>query len=60
MDDKYPNVEAQTTSFQAHAASLQKEENKGIEMYKQCLSSILTLPTLSYKKQVEENKCLLD
>ena len=48
-------MEAHTTAFQAHAASLQKEENKGIEMYKQCLKSILTIPTLSYSKQVVEN-----
>ena len=47
MDDEYPNVESHTAAFQVHAASLQKEENKGIEMYKQCLTWILTIPTLS-------------
>ena len=60
MDDKYPNAESHTAVFQAHAASLQKEENKGIEMYNQCLTSILTIPTLSHNKQVEEDICFLD
>ena len=43
-----------------HTVSLQRTENKGIQLYTKCLESILITPTASYNKQVEENKRLLN
>ena len=43
-----------------HTVSLQRTENKGIQLYTKCLESILITPTASYNKQVEENKWLLN
>ena len=54
-DESYPSDEMRTAAFHIHVASLQHKENKGIEAYKDCLKSILITPTVSYKKQVEEN-----
>ena len=43
-----------------HTISLQQTENKGIQLYTKFLESILTTPTASYNKQVEENQRLLN
>ena len=43
-----------------HTVSLQRTENKGIQLYTKCLESILITPTASYNNQVEENKRLLN
>ena len=43
-----------------HTVSLQRTENKGIQLYTKCFESILITPTASYNKQVEENKWLLN
>ena len=43
-----------------HTVSLQRTENKGIQLYKKCFESILITPTASYNKQVEENIRLLN
>ena len=37
-----------------------KNENSGIHTYIKCLESILTIPTTSNNKQVEENKQLVN
>ena len=47
-------------AMQHHIASLQCPKNSGIKLYTTCLESILVIPTASYKKQVEENKHLLN
>ena len=60
MNDEYPMVEAQTNAMHFHTISLQRTENKGIQLYRKCLESILTTPTASYNKQVEENQRLLN
>ena len=56
MNDEYPMVEARTDAMHLHTISLQRTENKGIQLYTKCLESILTTPTASYNKQVEENQ----
>ena len=43
-----------------HTISLQKTENKGIPIYTKCLECILTTPTASYNKQVDQYKGLLN
>ena len=60
MNDEYPTVEARTNAMHLHTISLQRTENKGIQLYIKCLESILTTPTASYNKQVEENQRLLN
>ena len=37
--------------------SLQKIENKGIQTFLKCLEAILTIATLSYQNQVQEDQC---
>ena len=56
MDDEYQTVEERTNAMHLHTISLQRTENKGIQLYTKCLESILTTPTASYNKQVEENQ----
>ena len=56
MEDKYPTVEEHTKAMHFHTTSLQQSKNSGIQIYVKCLESILTIPTTSYNKQVEENK----
>ena len=60
MDDEYQMVEEWTNAMHLHTISLQRTENKGIQLYTKCLESILTTPTASYNKQVEENQRLLN
>ena len=60
MEDEYPTVEERTKAMHFHTTSLQQSENLGIQTYVKCLESILTIPTTSYNKQVEENKHLLN
>ena len=60
MADEYPTVEERTKVMHFHTSSLQQSENFGIQTYVKCLESILTIPTTSYNKQVEENKQLLN
>ena len=60
MDDEYQTVEEWTNAMHLHTISLQQTENKGIQLYTKCLESILTTPTASYNKQVEENQRLLN
>ena len=60
MDDEYTMVEEWTNAMHLHTVSLQRSKNKGIQIYTKCLESILTTPTASYNKQVEENKWLLN
>ena len=43
-------------ALQSHMVSLQNAENKGIQTYIKCLETILTIPTNSYNKQVQENQ----
>ena len=56
MEDEYPTVEECTKAMHFHTALLQRSENSGIQTYVKCLESILTIPTTSYNKQIEENK----
>ena len=56
MEDEYPTVKECTKAMHFHTTSLQRSENSGIQAYMKCLESILTIPTTSYNKQVEENK----
>ena len=60
MNDEYPTVEVRTNAMHLHTISHQRTENKGIQFYTKCLESILTTPTASYNKQVEENQRLLN
>ena len=60
MEDKYPTVEECTKAMHFHTTSHQRSENSGTQIYVKCLESILTIPTTSYNKQVEENKRLLN
>ena len=60
MDDEYSMVEERTNAIHLHTVSLQRTENKGIQLYMMCLESVLTTPTASYNNQVEENKRLLN
>ena len=56
MEDEYPTVEEHMKVMHFHTTSLQRSKNSGIQTYVKCLKSILTTPTTSYNKQVEENK----
>ena len=56
MEDEYPTVEECTKAMHFHTTLLQRSKNSGIQTYVKCLESILTIPTTSYNKQVEENK----
>ena len=58
LDDEYPTVEERTNAM--HTVSLQRTENKGIQLYMKYLESILITPTACYNKQVEEIKWLLN
>ena len=58
MESEYATVEEQTKALQYHTASLQRQENFGIELYIKCLDCILVTPTAAYNKQVDENKRL--
>ena len=60
MEDEYPTIDECTKAMHFHTASLQKSENSGIHTYVKGLESILTIPTTSYNKQVEENKRLIN
>ena len=60
MEDEYPTVEECTKAMHFHTTSLQISKNSGIQTYVKCLKSILTIPTTSYNKQIEENKQLLN
>ena len=60
MEDEYPTVKERTKAMHFHTASFQRSENSGIHTYVKCLESILTIPTTSYNKQVEENKRLIN
>ena len=60
MEDEYPMVEECTKAMHFHTTSLQRSENSGIQTYVKCLESILTIPTTSYNKWIEENKQLLN
>ena len=60
MEDVYPTIEECTKALHFHTVSLQKRENSGIHTYIKCLESILTIPTTSYNKQVEENEQLIN
>ena len=60
MEDKYPTVKECTKAMHFHTALLQRSKNSGIQTYVKCLESILTIPTNSYNKQVEENKHLIN
>ena len=60
MEDKYPTVEECTKAMHFHTTLLQRSKNLGIQTYVKCLESILTIPTTSDNKQVEENKRLLN
>ena len=53
-------MEECTKAMHFHTTSLQRSKNSGIQTYMKCLESILTIPTTSYNKQVEENKRLLN
>ena len=53
-------MEERTKAMHFHTTSLQRSKNLGIQTYVKCLESILTIPTTSYNKQVEENKRLLN
>ena len=59
MEDEYPTVKECTKAMHFHTTSLQISKNSGIQTYVKCLESILTIPTTSYNKQIEENKQLL-
>ena len=56
MDDEYQTVEEWMNAMHLHTISLQQTKNKGIQIYTKYLGSILTTPTSSYNKQVEENQ----
>ena len=60
MDDEYQTVEEWMNAMHLHTISLQQTKNKGIQIYTKYLGSILTTPTSSYNKQVEENQWLLN
>ena len=60
MEDEYQTLEEQTNAMHLHTISLQRTENKGIQLYTKCLESIMITPTTSYYKQVEENQRLLN
>ena len=60
MEDEYPTVEDRTKAMHFHTTLLQRCKNSGILTYVKCLESILTIPTTSYNKQVEEKKRLLN
>ena len=60
MEDKYPTVKECTKAMHFHTALLQRSKNSGIQTCVKCLESILTIPTTSYNKQVEENKHLIN
>ena len=56
MEDEYPTVEECTKPMHFHTTSLKRSKNLGMQTYVKCLESILTIPTTSYNKHVEENK----
>ena len=60
MDDEYPMVAERMNAMHLHTVSLQRTENKGIQLYTKCLESILITSTTSYNKLVGENKWLLN
>ena len=60
MEDEYLTFEECTKVIHFCTASLQRSKNSGIQTYVKCLESILTIPTTSYNKQVEENKQLIN
>ena len=60
MEDEYQTLEERTNAMHLHTISLQRTENKGIQLYTKCLESIMITPTTSYNKQVEENQRLLN
>ena len=60
MEDEYLTFEECTKVIHFRTASLQRSKNSGIQTYVKCLESILTIPTTSYNKQVEENKQLIN
>ena len=60
MESEHATVDERTKALQYHTASLQRPENSGIQLYIQCLDSILVTPTATYNKQVDENKRLLN
>ena len=59
-DDEYQTVEERANALHLHTISLQQTENKGKQIHTKCLESIVTTPTASYNKQVEENQRLLN
>ena len=59
LDGVYPSVKECTKALQSHMISLQKEENQGITRYIKCLETILTIPTISYNTQAQENQHLV-
>ena len=60
MEDEYQTLEERTNAMHLHTISLQRTENKGIQLYTKCLESIMITPTTFYNKQVEENQRLLN
>ena len=56
MEDEYPMVEKCMKAMHFHTTSLRRSKTSGIQTYVKCLKSILTIPSTSYNKQVEENK----
>ena len=53
MEDEYQTLEERTNAMHLHTISLQRTENKGIQLYTKCLESIMITPTTSYNKQVD-------
>ena len=60
MESEYATVAERTKALHYHAASLQRPENSGIQLYIKCLEGILVIPTAAYDKQVNKNKRLLN
>ena len=56
IDAEYPTIAESMLALQSHMLLPLKAENKGIQTYIKCLEMILTIPTNSYNKQVQENQ----
>ena len=43
------------TKLLLHTKSLQRQENNGLQTFHKAIEGIIIMPSMSYKKQIEEN-----